>query len=334
MSFPNFPNPTRRNKLLHAHQLRQQGLTLRQIAEIMNCAHSTVSVYLSDFELFRTDLIQELAADQIVSHVIQLADLADEHHDRRLAALRELRLLLTAVPHIRRDEDDRVRELTQGGVSVDRYGNRYPAPSRIYPPTPQETAELEQNAQLPAQTELDPDQPLTVTSDPLSPPLRGEMSRSDRGGGRPTNRPTNQPTNQPHPFEQNRTNPNTKPAKTQPTTANPPSTNKNPRPRPNTPRPAPSQTKSEPSSNTQPVTGSTTTPNTTPTTHSDRPPSNSKPKQKPPRFPGRSPLPPLRGPLQKHTNPISLPPLRGEMSRSDRGGVARQRPDVHDEHGR
>ena len=195
MSFPHFPNPARRNKLLHAHQLRQQGLTLRQIAEIMNCAHSTVSGYLSDFELFRADLVHELAADQIVSHVIQLADLADEHHDRRLAALRELRLLLTAVPQIRRDEDDRVRELTQGGVSVDRYGNRYPAPNRIFPPTPQETAELEQHAQLPAQTELDPDQPLTVTSDPLSPPCGGRCHGVTEGGS--PNEPTDQPAFEP-----------------------------------------------------------------------------------------------------------------------------------------
>ncbi len=137
----------------------------------MDCAHSTVSGYLSDFELFRADLIHELAADQIVSHVIQLADIADEHHDRRLAAVRELRLLLTAVPQIRRDEDDRVRELTQAGVSVDRYGNRHPMLNRIYPPTPQETAELEQNAQLPAQTELDPDLPMTCTADSTAPPV-------------------------------------------------------------------------------------------------------------------------------------------------------------------
>ncbi len=206
MSFPNFPNPARRAKILQAHQLRQQGLTLRQIAQRMDCAHSTVSVYLSDFELFRTDLIQELAADQIVSHVIQLADLADEHHDRRLAALRALRLLLTAVPQIRRDEDDRVRELTQGGVSVDRYGNRYPAPSRIYPPTPQETAELEQHAQLPAQTELDPDQPLAIPlsplaannatlPDPLSPPCGGRCHGVTEGGS--PDEPTDQPADQP-----------------------------------------------------------------------------------------------------------------------------------------
>ena len=188
MSFPNFPNPARRAKLLLAHQLRQQGLTLRQIAQRMDCAHSTVSGYLSDFELFRTDLIQELAADQIVSHVIQLADLADEHHDRRLAAVRELRLLLGVVPKIRYDEYQRVGVLTQAGVSVDRYGNRHPMLNRIYPPTPQESAKLERNAQLPAQTELDPDQPLTI---PLSPPCGGRCHGVTEGGT--PNEPANEP---------------------------------------------------------------------------------------------------------------------------------------------
>ena len=197
MSFPHFPNPARRAKILHTHQLRQQGLTLRQIAEIMNCAHSTVAGYLSDFELFRTDLIQELAADQIVSHVIQLADLADEHHDRRLAAVRELRLLLGAVPKIRYDEYQRVGVLTQAGVSVDRYGNRHPMLNRIYPPTPQESAKLEQNAHLPAQTELDPDLPLAVTPDRRPPPV-GEAPRSGGGGLLTDSQPTDSIANDAH----------------------------------------------------------------------------------------------------------------------------------------
>ncbi len=190
MSFPHFPNPARRAKLLHAHQLRQQGLTLRQIAQRMDCAHSTVSGYLSDFELFRTDLIQELAADQIVSHVIQLADLADEHHDRRLAALRELRLLLGAVPKIRYDEYQRVGVLTQAGVSVDRYGNRHPMLNRRHPPTPQESAKLKRNAQLPAQTELDPDLPMTCPADSTAPPVPDLI-------GDPLGAPTEEPADEP-----------------------------------------------------------------------------------------------------------------------------------------
>ena len=162
MSFPRFPNPARRAKLLQAHQLRQQGLTIRQIAEIMHCAPSTVVGYLKDFELFRNDLLHELAADQLVSHVIQLADITDQHHDRRLATARELRLLLGSVAQIRRDEDDRAMELTQNGVSVDRYGNRRPLLNRFHPPTAEEQAQLEQLAQQPPPTDLDHDQPLAL----------------------------------------------------------------------------------------------------------------------------------------------------------------------------
>ena len=165
MSFPNFPNPARRAKLLQAHQLRQQGLTLRQIAREMGCAHSTVAAYLKDFELFRADLIHELAADQLVSHLLQLADLDDPHHDRRRADIRELRLLLTAVPKIRRDEAERTQELVQGGVSVDRYGQRYPRPERFFPPTPEEIQQIEAPPAEP-NADLDPDQPLALTPEP------------------------------------------------------------------------------------------------------------------------------------------------------------------------
>ena len=151
MSYPNFPNPARRARILQAHQLRQQGLTLREIAKIMGCAHSTVAGYLRDYELFRVDLLRELAADQLVTHAIQLAQVDSEHHDRRLAAMREFRLLLTALPEIRRDEDDRTRELTSGAVHVDRYGNRYPTRNRMYPPTTEEQQEsLEPPRELPA----------------------------------------------------------------------------------------------------------------------------------------------------------------------------------------
>lgn len=151
MSYPNFPNPARRARILQAHQLRQQGLTLREIAKIMGCAHSTVAGYLRDYELFRVDLMRELAADQIVTHAIQLADVDSEHHDRRLTAVREFRLLLTALPAIRSEENSRINELTNGSVHVDRYGNRYTTRDRMYPPTEEEQLEaMEPPAQLPA----------------------------------------------------------------------------------------------------------------------------------------------------------------------------------------
>ncbi len=160
MSYPNFPNAARRARILEANQHRQQGLTLRQIGKTMGCAHSTVAGYLRDFELFRLDLMAELAADQIVTNAIQLADVESEHFDRRLAAVREYRLLLSALPEMRRDERVRAKELTNGFLQVDRYGNRYPVPNRMFPLTEEEQRQsLEPPARLPA-GRPDPDVPL------------------------------------------------------------------------------------------------------------------------------------------------------------------------------
>ena len=164
MSFPSYPNPARRARILEAQQLRMQALTMRQIAERMHCSVSTVHAYLRDYELFRSDLVQELAADQIVTNLIHLGDHDDPHHDRRRADLHELRLLLTALPQIRRDESDRSVELLQTGVAVDRYGKRYTKTDRLHPPTPEETEQMQQ-AGPPAQ-DLDPDQPLAFVPEP------------------------------------------------------------------------------------------------------------------------------------------------------------------------
>ncbi|MCY3569810.1 MAG: hypothetical protein OXH19_00535 [Chloroflexi bacterium] len=225
MSFPHYPNPARRARILEAQQLRMQGLTMRQIAERMQCSVSTVHAYLRDYELFRSDLIQELAADQIVDHLIHFANPDDPLHEQRRADLHELRLLLSALPQIRRDESDRSAELLQGGVAVDRYGARYPKADRLHPPTPEETEQMQQPA--PASEAPDPDQPLAFIPESsrtqpnadeqdLRPPAPGEacpapdagVSRSD-GGGRP------QPT-EPDPT---RTEPNTAEQKSTPNPA-------------------------------------------------------------------------------------------------------------------
>ena len=210
MSFPNYPNPAQRAQIFEAHLLRQQGLTYRQIGERMDRAVSTVHSYLHAFEQFRTDLIAELAADQIVSHLLQLADLDDPHHGQRLADIRELRLLLGSLPAIRRDESERTADILRSGVAVDRYGQRFTKPDRLYPTTPEEEAQIEQLAQRePPHSQPEPDQPLALLpnssrTEPntpeqdLRPPPVGEVSRSD-GGGR----------SQPAAPEPSRTEPNT-----------------------------------------------------------------------------------------------------------------------------
>ncbi len=207
MAFPNYPNPARRARILQAQELRQQGLTLRQIARIMDCSPSTVAGYLRDYELFRNDLIQELAADQIVSNLIQLGDVNDEHYERRLAAVREYRLLLAALPGFRDDQNERIRELVRGGVKLDHYGNRYPVPNRWHPPTDEEQNAIEQP---PANGKTiagrpNPDVPLAyIPEQDRRPPPSGEVSRSD-GGGRPT--PTEAESNDPQPADLDQTNP-------------------------------------------------------------------------------------------------------------------------------
>ena len=174
MSYPNFPNPARRARILQAQQLREQGLTLREIAKIMGCAHSTVAGYLRDYELFRFDLIGELAADQIVGHTLRLADVGDEHYGRRVAAVRECRMLLKALPKMRFEEAQRSRQLLNGGVQIDRYGNRYPVPNRMFPPTEEEQRQsLEPPAKLPA-GRPDPDVPLYCPPLPEPAPVQDE----------------------------------------------------------------------------------------------------------------------------------------------------------------
>ncbi|MYE06237.1 MAG: helix-turn-helix domain-containing protein [Chloroflexi bacterium] len=151
MSYPHFPNPARRARILEAHQLRQQGLTLREIARIMGCAHSTVAGYLRDYELFRYDLMRELAADQIVTHAIHLTDVEADDHQRRITSMREFRLLLAALPGFQNDEALRIGQLNDGSVHIDCYGNRYAVPDRRFPPTEAEQRQSQEPPrQLPA----------------------------------------------------------------------------------------------------------------------------------------------------------------------------------------
>ena len=167
MSFPQYPDAARRVLILQAHLLQQQGLSYRQIGERMDKSISTVHGYLRDFEEFRTDLIADLAVNRIVGHLLQLSDLEDPHHGQRLVDIRELRLLLTALPTIRRGELERTGDLLQSGVAVDRYGNRYPKPDLLHEPTPEELARIEQLAQLePPPAVPEPDQPLAFLPEP------------------------------------------------------------------------------------------------------------------------------------------------------------------------
>ena len=106
-------SPVRRTKVLRAYELRCQGLTIRQIAAEMNCAPSTVLKYLRDFDAHRAEIIESLAAEQLVRSLQQLDSADGERHDRQIAATREFRLLLESLDRTadrRQRRERRVRE--------------------------------------------------------------------------------------------------------------------------------------------------------------------------------------------------------------------------------
>ena len=106
-------SPVRRTKVLRAYELRCQGLTIRQIAAEMNCAPSTVLKYLRDFDAHRSEIIESLAAEQLVRSLQQLDSADGERHDRHIAATREFRLLLESLDRTadrRQRRERRVRE--------------------------------------------------------------------------------------------------------------------------------------------------------------------------------------------------------------------------------
>ncbi len=106
-------NPRRRARLLQAHDLRCQGLTLRQIADQMDCAHSTVSQYLRDFHTHQDAIIETLAADHLVHSLSRLDPSDSDLHDRHISAARELRLLIDTLDRIADRQQRRTRRISE-----------------------------------------------------------------------------------------------------------------------------------------------------------------------------------------------------------------------------
>ena len=117
MTTPESITPARRAKLLQAHRLRRQGLTHRQIAEQMRCAHSTVGRYLKEFQQYRTQIIESLADDQLVDILEQLDQTDDSGYERRLHAARELRLLLDSLDRIIDRRQRRQRRIQEHDIA-------------------------------------------------------------------------------------------------------------------------------------------------------------------------------------------------------------------------
>ena len=110
------PSPRRCERIIQAQLLRNQGLTIRQIADRLGCAPSTVHAYLRDFQRYRSHILQSRATAHLVEQIELLTQPGQERGQlqERVAATRELRLLFTALPKIAdADERKRERELEQ-----------------------------------------------------------------------------------------------------------------------------------------------------------------------------------------------------------------------------
>ena len=71
-------SPQRRRRALQAHQLRQQGLSLRQIAQHLQLSRTAVHNDLRALETQRPQLIQALADDKLLDHAQRLEQRLDQ----------------------------------------------------------------------------------------------------------------------------------------------------------------------------------------------------------------------------------------------------------------
>ena len=102
----NPPTPRRCRRILEAHHLDCQGLPPDEIADRLGCARSTVYNYFRDFQRHRAHILRSVAADRLADQVQRLTQPTSDadQHRQTVAATRELRLLLTAMPKLEAQE--------------------------------------------------------------------------------------------------------------------------------------------------------------------------------------------------------------------------------------
>ena len=113
MPNPNPPTPRRCRRILEAHHLDCQGLSPEDIATKLRCARSTVYAYFRDFQLHRAHILRTVAADRLADqvHILTTPDTDPDQHRQTVAATRELRLLLTALPNLQEQERQQREQL-------------------------------------------------------------------------------------------------------------------------------------------------------------------------------------------------------------------------------
>ena len=108
----NPPTPRRCRRILEAHHLDCQGLSVEEIATQLRCARSTVYAYFRDFQLHRAHILRSVAADRLADqvHILTTPDPDPDQHRQTVAAARELRLLLQSLPAIEAQEDTQPKQ--------------------------------------------------------------------------------------------------------------------------------------------------------------------------------------------------------------------------------
>ena len=116
--------------MLQAHRLHCQGRSLSQIAEQLGCARSTAAAYLHDRRIHHHYVLKTAAADQLLDHIELLTEPDQDpvRHQQRVAAARELRLILTALPKFRTDDRPSPQDDETAAIALARSRNAIAGP--------------------------------------------------------------------------------------------------------------------------------------------------------------------------------------------------------------
>ena len=226
----NPPTPRRCRRILEAHHLDCQGLSPNDIATQLRCARSTVYAYFRDFQTHRAHILRTVAADRLADqvHILTTPETDPDQHRQTVAATRELRLLLAAMPDLQEQERQQREQLVNARqadavalaqsrhflagedghvryISRERYGQCLPecpmCRPELYegddplPPLRSPHEVIDADLEEPAPTEPEPDQP-SQNPDP-SAPIQTNLDKSGHQNEENTVQDTNPPANPP-----------------------------------------------------------------------------------------------------------------------------------------
>ena len=215
----NPPTPRRCRRILEAHHLDCQGLFPDEIAAELRCARSTVYDYFRDFQTHRAHILRTVAADRLADqvHILSSPETDPDQHRQTVAAARELRLLLTALPRLEAQtpaqpaqpadglyailsDPEALRRQYEYGTRVDPDGHhrhiRGPSQGECSLACPACLDRLHHDPDEPRTTQTEPDQP--SQNPDQSAPIRTNLDKSGQRNRRspvPAGNPSKLPRN-------------------------------------------------------------------------------------------------------------------------------------------